>query len=156
MSTVTNRLAELELTDATRYVLPMLGSIDRDSSFFITKNFENCYIGDANHTELGRRIYLLYHYRMNPDFVRFEHKIELIPEYSTDFDYADEHEVMYVFNIPNEHKEDFEKFLNGDFNSFSDTLKTKIRTFWGKDLGDFLGMEWPKPVLTKEIYMNPS
>jgi len=182
MTTVTRRLNEIPyLTDATRYVLPMLGTKDRNDNFFITKNFENCFIGDENHPELGKKIFLLYEYLMSADYVKFERKIELIPEFSTDYDYAGERQVMYVFDIPDEHKQDFQYFLKGEYTKFSDELKEKILRFWDmkkvkenifygslyatdyikefqkdKDTSNFAeGEYWPKPVLTREIYMNP-
>lgn len=179
MKTVTNRLKEIDFTEATRFVLPMLYGTDRNDKFFITKNFENCYIGDANRPELGKKIFLLYEYQMSVDYIKFERKIESIPEFNTDYDYADERQVMYVFDIPDEYNEDFKHFLNGEYSLFSENYKQLIVKFWeikdkesliynalyandvvtdkiklvDKDTKD--GEYWPKPVLTREIYMNP-
>lgn len=180
MNTVTRRLNEIpNLTYTTRFVLPMLGSKDRNDNFFITKNFENCFVGDENHPELGKKIFLLYEYLMSGEYVKFEHKLELIPEFSSDYDYAGERQVMYIFDIPDEHKEDFQHFLKGEYTKFSNGLKEKILHFWGiekvkenklsdalyatsketteqKDTDKFVvGEHWPKPVLEQEIYMNP-
>jgi hypothetical protein len=158
----------------------MLYSKDRNDSFFITKNFENCYIGDGNHPEMGRKIYLLYNYQMSVEYVKFERKMELMPTFDTDYDYGDERQVMYLLDIPDEHNEDFKLFLEGKYSQFSEELKTKILKFW--DIKDtesiFYGVlyandaakensvtkaydsspdeYWPKPVLSREIYMNPN
>jgi len=150
----------------------MLYSKDRNDNFFITKNFENCYIGDGNHPEIGRKIFLLYNYQMSVEYVKFERKMELMPAFSTDYDYGDERQVMYVLDVPEEHKSDFQLFINGEYTKFSDNLKLKILKFW-----DIKGTEnslynvlyagavpkdsspdeyWPKPVLSREIYMNPN
>jgi hypothetical protein len=176
MSKVTNLIKELELTQAARFVLPMLYTKDRGDDFFITKNFENCFIGDANHTELGDGIYLLYNYQLTLDYIKFERKLELVPEYSTDYDYADERQVMYNFTIPEEHKADFALFKAGDYTKLSENLKKKILAFWrveneviGNTLYNILygigvveddmqdaindGEVWPKPLLLEEIYM---
>ena len=88
------------MTEATHFVLPMLYSKDRNDNFFITKNLQNCYIGDGNHPELGRKIFLLYDYQMTVDYVKFERKIELMSEFNTDYDYGDERQTMYVFDVP--------------------------------------------------------
>lgn len=157
MSTVTNRLIELDyITEATRFVMPMLYSKDRNAHFFITKNFENCYIGDANHPELDRKIFLLYNYKISAEFIKTENALMLIPEFSTDYDYSDERQVMYTFDIPEIYKADFDLFIAGDYANLSDELKKNIDLFWGKGVGKFIDDEhWPKPVLTREIYMNP-
>lgn len=159
----------------------MLYTKDRDDNFFITKNFENCYMGDANRPQLGRKIFLLYRYQMTVDFTKFERKLELIPEFNTDYDYGNDRKVMYVFDIPSEHEGDFKHFLNGEYSKFSDEYKQKIIKFWNikdessnfygvlyandaaKDYIKFKesdtyvdGEYWPKPVQTKEIYMYPN
>jgi hypothetical protein len=156
----------------------MLGLIDRNASFFITKNFANCYIGDANHPELGKRIFLLYNYFMTVEYVKFERKLELMSEFSTDYDYADDQQVMYVFDIPEQYAKDFQLFLDGKYTEFSEDYKQTILRFWdvkdkpsiyysvlyatdisddGEIFHDLEGNEsWPKPVLTEEIYMSPN
>jgi hypothetical protein len=134
----------------------MLYQKDRNDSFFITKNFENCYIGDANHPELGRKIFLLYNYQMTVEYVKFERKIELMSEFNIDYDYGDERQVMYVLDIPAQHQKDFELFLLGEYTQFSDELKEKILKFWDTKDDEILGENWPKPVLSREIYMSPS
>jgi hypothetical protein len=168
------------MTEATRFLLPMLYSKDRNDNFFITKNFENCYIGDANHPELGKKIFLLYNYQMTVEYVKFERKMELIPEFNTDYDYGDERQVMYVLDIPDVHQSDLKYFLLGEYSKFSNELKSKILKFWDiKDkesvmfgvlyanetaknnalVNEFDSAEgelWPKPVLSREIYMNPN
>lgn len=168
------------MTEATRFVLPMLYSKDRDDNFFITKNFESCYIGDGNHPELGKKIFLLYNYQMTVEYVKFERKIEAMPGFNTDYDYGDERQVMFVFDIPDEHKNDFQLFLAGEYSQFSDSLKEKIVKFWdikdeesvfygiiypndavkerseSESFDTALGEYWPKPVLSREIYMNPN
>jgi hypothetical protein len=182
MNTVTRQLSKLELTEATRFVLPMLYTKDRNDNFFITKNFENCFIGDGRHPELGKKIFLLYNYQMTIDYVKFEHAIELLPDFSTDYDDSSQRQVMYVFDIPEEHKEDFKYFLKGEYSNFSEELKEKILKFWRLDSvkenllysalykTDFIKEKsidldsekfatdeyWPKPVLTREIFMNPN
>jgi len=182
MSNVSDNLKKLDLTEASRFVLPMLYTKDRNDSYFITPLFVNCYVGDANHPELGNKIFLLYEYKMTVQFVKFERSLELIPEYKTDYDYADERQVMYVFNVPEEHEYDFEKFLEGKYSLFSDSYKEKILKFWGFKEGSLFhsllykteriidhwrsldtdytvtaaeGEYWPKPVMLKENFMYP-
>ena len=178
MDKVKTFIRELDLTQATRFVLPMLYTKDRGDDFFITKNFKNCFIGDANHPELGNGIYLLYKYKLTVEYVKFELKLELIPEYREDYDYSNDHDVVYVFNIPEEHLLDFELFKAGNYTKFSSELKRKILAFWKveneelentlrdilygvgtveEDMTDAIneGEVWPKPLMHEEIYMLP-
>lgn len=163
MSIVAKRLKELDLTKATKFVLPMLYSKDRKDEFFITKFFENCYIGDKNHEELGQGIFLLYNYTMDVSFIKFERSLELVPEYNTDYDYSDENQVMFVYNIPEVHQENFQHFKDGNFHLFSDDYKQQILKFWGIEKGDnpFSNILYPQsevesePIdLDKEIYSD--
>jgi uncharacterized protein Usg len=182
-NTVAENLKKLELTEATRFVLPMLYTSDRNDSFFITPQFRNCYIGDVNHPEYQNKILLLYAYKMTISFVQFERALELIPEYKTDYDYADEHWVMYVFDVPEDHLGDFQLFLEGRYSEFSPVLKSKILNFWGQKEGSTFHSVlyktdevlrhwerkevdytltaakdeyWPKPVMNKEQFMIPN
>jgi hypothetical protein len=159
----------------------MLYSKDRDDSFFITKNFENCYMGDANRPQLGKRIFLLYRYQMTVDYIKFERKIMLTPDFNTDYDYGMDRKVMYVIDIHSEHEADFVHFQNGEYSKFSEEYKKKILAFWRvknedsnfygvlfpndaaknyiklKDPDTYVDGEcWPKPVQTREIYMYPN
>lgn len=110
---------------------------------------------------------------MSVEYVKFERKMELMPTFTTDYDYSDERQVMYVLDIPDEHKNDFSLFVEGRYKEFSENLKLKILKFWdikgtdnalynvlyaGIALKDSETSEeyWPKPVLSREIYMNPN
>lgn len=110
---------------------------------------------------------------MSVEYVKFERKMELMPTFNTDYDYGDERQVMYVLDIPDEHKDDFLLFIEGKYSELSEILKKKILKFW-----DMKGVDniiynvlyaasatpvnsekeeyWPKPVLSREIYMNPN
>lgn len=154
----------------------MFYSSDKTSSFFINKNFINCYIADESRPDLGNKVFLLYHYQLSVEFLKFERKIELMSDFNTDYDYADDRVVMYVLDVPKEHSDDFKHFLKGEYSKFSNELKANILKFWdaeGKedsplypilyatdgngdlkfDLTDCAdGERWPRPVLTREIY----
>ena len=183
MNNVTENLKELDyLTEATRFVLPMLYSTDRKDSFFINSSFRNCFVGDVNHPELQNKIFLLYKYKMSIDFIKFERSLELMSQYETDYDYSDEHQVMFVFNVPEEHEEDYQLFLQGRYSQFSEYLKQKILAFWQFDENSLFysilyktekinkyweeseedredvcieGEYWYRPVLIKENFMYP-
>ena len=161
MSIVAKRLKEIDLTKATKFLLPMLYSKDRTDEFFITKFFENCYIGDNNREELGEGIFLLYNYTMDVNFIKFERGLELVPEYKTDYDYSEENQVMFVYKIPEGQENNFELFKEGSFHLFSEDYKKQILKFWGIEKGDnpFSNMLYSQDEvelesinLSKEIY----
>jgi len=161
MSIVGSKLRELEITQTTKFVLPMLYTKDRNDEFFITKQFKNCYIGDTNREELGQGIFLLYKYKTDVSFIKFERSLELIPEYNLDYDYSDDNDVMFVFDIPEDQKENFELFKSGKYSLFGDNFKKQILSFWGIEgtNNPFYEILYPvtetevKPIeLSKEIY----
>lgn len=165
MSIVAKRIKELDLTKATKFVLPMLYSKNRTDEFFISKYFENCYIGDQNRQELGHGIFILYNYVMDINFIKFERSLELVPEYHLDYDYGNENQVMFVFNIPEGQEENFKHFKAGNFHLFSDDYKQQVLKFWGIEKGDnpFSNILYPQdeevksePIdLDKETYSDP-
>lgn len=175
---------KLNLTQASRFLLPMYYRMNYSDLFFFSESFVNCYIGDAHHKELGQNIFLLFNYQMTVDYVKFERKIELMSEFNTDYDYGDERQTMYVLNIPKEHLQDLARFNEGRYTKFNPLLKSKILRFWEHKsememlLKDILygkkntslywdkigthynsitceGESWPKPLLEKEIFYYP-
>jgi hypothetical protein len=119
---------------------------------------------------------------MTVQFVQFERSLELISTFNTDYDYADEHQVMYVFDVPEEWTYDFTRFLEGKYSLFSDAYKKQVLKFWGFKEGSLFhsilyktdkvlkywldqeidytktareGEYWPQPVSIKETFMNP-
>lgn len=184
MNRIDYNLRDLDLTQASRFILPMLYKEDQNDFFFITENFNNCFIGDAHHPEIGQGIFILYDYQMTINYVKFERKLELLSEFKTDYDYGDERQTMYVFNIPDAHLKDFSLFLEGRYTKISPSLKSKILKFWDmkSDMNHLIysvlhgtnyiksywshknfdyklisapGEYWAKPLLEKEIFYNP-
>jgi len=176
---------ELNLTQASRFLLPMYFKKEYNGLWFFNETFENCYIGDRTHPELGRKIFLLYNYQMSVEYVKFERKIELMSEFRTDYDYGDERQVMYVLEIPEKHLNDVAIFIEGKYSKLSPLLISKILKFWDNKpemklmLKNILngdnynskywekikshynstsvdGEYWPRPLMEKEIFNNPS
>lgn len=183
MNTVSSILNTLTLNESTRFILPMLGSKDRKDSFFIIPEFHGCFISDMHKPELQNKIILVYDYKMNLPFIKFERALELHPDYEKDYDYADEQQVAFVFDVPQEFANDYELFKTGQYSQFSDEYKKQILSFWGLKgennifhgllygtdyIQDYWGSDeaaketfaefefWPKPVMLNETFVLPS
>jgi len=182
MNTVTSILHNLNLNESARFILPMLGSKDRKDSFFIIPEFHGCYIADSHKPELQNKIILVYDYKMSLSFIKFERALELHPYYEKDYDYAEEQQVAFVFEVPEEYQNDYELFKEGQYSQFSDEYKQQILDFWGLKgtnnifygllnvtdyIKDYWGADeeakktfaefefWPKPVILNETFVLP-
>jgi hypothetical protein len=160
----------------------MLGTPDRKDSFFIVPGLHGCYVADINKPELTNKIFLVYDYEMTTRFVKFERSLELHPYYVRDYDYPEEKQVVFVFDVPEEFTKDYNLFKEGSYSQFSEEYKQQILRFWGikkenniihgvlyvtdfikdywagddEDKKTFTEFEfWPKPVMLEETYMLP-
>lgn len=111
----------------------MLSTPDMKDTFFKNVRFLGCFIGDVNMTKFQDKILLAYQFTMDLNFIDFERKLLTHPSclIGADYDYDNENIVIYVFNIPKEHLEDYQLVLDGKYSELSPTLKLKILKFWG-------------------------
>ncbi len=72
---VRQKLRGIRKTEATRFLLPMLGSRQHKDWFFVNEFFINAYIGDSAKPEYDNHIILRYRYVPNPRFIRFEREL---------------------------------------------------------------------------------
>lgn len=116
----------MERTNSTRFVLPMLRN--EKYTFFNLPSFENCYIGDSQKPVYTNHILLLYKYNtsVEDDFLKF--RIKSFHNYVTNY-VIDKHREMYVFEVPESLKEDYEVFKQGKYSEFSNTYKKQILDF---------------------------
>ncbi len=175
---VRKQLKSITKTEATRFLLPMLGDKSHRDEFFVNKYFINAFIGDSNKPELDNHLVLQYHFVPTVKFIQFERELLIMKDIVADYDYDSNGTVMYVFKIPDEHQNDYVKFLQGRYSEFSIMYKLTIMKFWNLDdtalLSSILfrsnpiktwwirkGMKprgcadneyWPKPLIGNEVY----
>lgn len=123
-------------TQAFRFVLPMLADYTYNDDFspnnfkfFKRDSLINVYIGDDNEPKYSDKILLYYKYDHSIDYLTFDRKLELLPTYLTKYEYGGS--TMYVFDVPDEFKDDFEHFKVGKYSKFSIAYKKQILDFYG-------------------------
>ncbi len=106
------------------YITPMLGGTRK--LFFFTTHHINTYIFTEDY---GSCIALHYDVASTVVFQKFLNAVKQFRMYQ-DVCYIGD-TVFIIFDIPEEHKEDYNKFLKGEYSKFSVVLKDKILKFHG-------------------------
>lgn len=125
---------KISLNQSTKFILPIISTDTMRSNFFDNKFFIGCYIGDLNQAKYQDKILLAYKFDMSINFVSFERKLMKNPYilHNADYDYDKHNIVVYVFNVPKEHLEDYYSIIEGRYSEVSNMLKLKILKFWGE------------------------
>jgi hypothetical protein len=126
-------LSTSTLTKSSMFVMPMLGAERR--LFMFDSLFVNCFINTKEHKN---KIALLYRFSGDKLFLKFEQALQ---QFRGFVDYYDPspHFVLFVFNVPDQHKENYVHFLNGRYSQLSPDYKDKILDFHGFDIDGQLG-----------------
>lgn len=102
-----------EYTKTTSYIAPM---ISENLSPFKEFNFLNCYLGDHGYdVKYEDALYLrVAPEEFNTGFKKLTEQVRKSKEYITDYDLPNR-EVMFVFQIGTQYKQDLEHFKNGKY-----------------------------------------
>lgn len=114
------------------FVIPFLGKNDKEFSginSLPTCQFRNCFIGDKT-KGIEDRILLLYRFHADPIYLNFEACLETKPLFEYKYE-VDKKHTMFVFKVPEETKEDYNKILKGDYSKISEKSKAHILAFHG-------------------------
>jgi hypothetical protein len=119
-----------DINKSLRFVSPILGldmEGNRTNKFYKDffqnpnkpelNNFLNCFIGD-DVVNIEDKILLLYKFSGDREFLKFEDQIQEHPLYDGTYD-PDKTHVMFVFNIPDKAKADFELIKEGKYSQIS-------------------------------------
>ncbi len=115
---------DIEYTKSTYFVLPMLG--------YPLSNFDtgyiNCYIKCDLISDYDNHIFVVF------ERDSLDQKVRLFEEFQdhNNFIQVDEVGIYYVliFSIPNEHQDDYYRFIAGKYSKFTRDYKTIIKSFW--------------------------
>ena len=112
-------------TKSSNFILPMIGG--NKKLLFWDRLFINCYI------ENNENILLVYRISLDPMFLKFQEALEKFkglkeirfphPEY-----------IIFVFDIPSKHMQNFNHFINGKYSKFTNDYKLKILDFHFLDM----------------------
>lgn len=123
-----------DLNKCGTYLLPMLGGNSKHfrdpRSKSARSNFVNCFIGDSEKPELNSHILLLYKFSGNKEFIDFEFWLQSHDQFRGTYE-PDRYHTMYIFEVSDQYKEDYTKFKEGKYSSFSGDYKRQIELFHG-------------------------
>lgn len=116
------------INDSCYFVLPML---DGDRNHFkFNDNFVNCYTDCIFFTPntKGDKIYILYKYIKDMDFLKFEESLAADCNFISKFE-PDNYHTIYCLNIPKQFRNDYELIKKGKYSEISSALKERILKF---------------------------
>jgi len=134
------------LTKSYYFIMPSLGA----TSIVFRGNQElcNCFIGIEGNELYGDTIYLLYRFNGSKEFMEYERRLMEHPMYKSTW-HPDNFHIMYEFYLPDKHKEDINKILEGKYSYVTPSYKEKIIHFHG---GEFNS---GTKELTEILYRDP-
>ena len=117
-----------ERNKSSLFILPMLGGNRR--LFLYDKSLLNCFIGFGSRQDC---IVLFYRWSSDPLFARFEKALQKFRSFVLVHN-PDPYHIIFVFKVPQEYKEDFQKFKQGKYSRMGDLYKLKILDFHNMDI----------------------
>ena len=118
-------LSTAKKTKSSTFLFPMLGG--KRSNFFWDRLFMNCFIATEQDSYC---IALLYRWSGDPMFIQFEKTLSEFPNFRKTYD-PDTQTVMFVFDIPAKHEDDYRTFLKGGYSKLTTSYKQEILNFHG-------------------------
>jgi len=138
---ITYELSIAKRTKASLFILPMLPGY-RVTYHFNTRLL-NCFIGTHRRDNV---IALLYRFSAKQDFIKFENMLSEL-DYFIDSEDISNKTVLYTFDIPIEHLDNYAAFIEGRYSEFDDNYKKRILKFHNNGKTSTLG---------KILYKDPS
>tara|TARA_R110000765_G_scaffold70280_4_gene136392 strand:- start:48 stop:806 length:759 start_codon:yes stop_codon:yes gene_type:complete len=120
-------------TKSSIFIMPMLGG--NKKLFFWDRLFANAFIETP---EEENCIALLYRWSADPLFVKFEKALSKFKSFRTKYD-PNPYYVLFIFDVPKNHKRNYKLFKNGKYSKFSKTYKIDILDFHDLEMSSEIG-----------------
>ena len=122
-----------ERTKCSLFLLPMLGG--ERHLFMYNNQLLNAFLG---HEENIDKIVLLYRWSSDPLFSKFEQALKKFEAFDSSFD-PDPYHVVFIFKIPDKHKQNYEQLKMSKYSRMDDLYKLKILDFHDMEIDQTLG-----------------
>lgn len=127
---------KLKVADKNKSSLFILPMLDGNRHYFMYDSLlMNVFIGDDENLDC---IILLYRWSMDPLFVKLERNFKNSSLFKASYN-PDPYHVIFVFDIPEYHMENFNKFKKGKYSKLDDLYKLRILQFHEMDIDGVLG-----------------
>ena len=120
-------------TKSSIFILPMLGG--NKNLFFWDRLFVNAFIETPEEKDC---IALLYRWSSDPLFIKFEKALSKFKDFRKKYDPIPYY-VLFVFNIPKNHKRNYKLFKNGKYSKLSKAYKISILDFHDLEISSEVG-----------------
>lgn len=117
-------LKNLKATKTTDFILPLFGY----TKAFYAEYLVNAYLGDVdlNYFDEYKVYIVISNHRMQSQHMRIENTLKEMDEFIDYYDVLDGRMSVFVMNVPEEFKKDYESFLDGKYSQFSKEAKIKV------------------------------
>tara|TARA_R110002111_G_scaffold256633_2_gene323905 strand:- start:61 stop:534 length:474 start_codon:yes stop_codon:yes gene_type:complete len=95
----------------------------------------NAFLGHKDNVD---KIVLLYRWSSDPLFSKFEQALKKFEAFDSSFD-PDPHHVVFIFKIPDKHKQNYEQLKMSKYSRMDDLYKLKILDFHDMEIDQTLG-----------------
>lgn len=130
---ISYELSVAKRTKSSIYILPMLGG--NRNLFLWNKLLLNTFIATP---ENDRCIALLYRFSADPLFLKFEKALCKFRNFKDKID-IDSYHVLFIFDIPEYHEHNYEKFIDGKYSELQKLYKLNILEFHDQDISSQIG-----------------
>jgi|TARA_Y100000310_G_scaffold345652_1_gene467749 hypothetical protein len=130
---ITYELSVAKRTKSSIYILPMLGG--NRNLFLWNKLLVNVFIATE---ENNKCIALLYRFSADPLFLKFEKALCKFKNFISKID-VDSYHVLFIFDVPKNHKNNYEVFINGKYSELQKLYKLNILEFHDQDISSQMG-----------------
>tara|TARA_R100000544_G_scaffold8513_1_gene3374 strand:+ start:827 stop:1612 length:786 start_codon:yes stop_codon:yes gene_type:complete len=120
-------------TKCSLFLLPMLGG--ERHLFMYNNQLLNAFLGYEENID---KIVLLYRWSSDPLFSKFEQALKKFEAFDSSFD-PDPYHVVFIFNIPDKHKLNYEQLKISKYSKMDDLYKLKILDFHDMEIDETLG-----------------
>tara|TARA_R110002051_G_scaffold119638_1_gene192987 strand:- start:739 stop:1506 length:768 start_codon:yes stop_codon:yes gene_type:complete len=132
-------------TKASLFIIPMFPGLKRN--YFYDNLLLNCFIGTPEQDDV---IALLYRFSGAKSFMEMEGSLKKLKTFESMEDPSNK-TVLYVFNVPDKYKDDYDHFIAGRYSKFSDSYKRRILEFHGVERGSVIGQILNKAKARKKV-----
>jgi len=113
----------MKKTKSYTYILPMMADI-----LMYKPQIANVFIKDKEYPQYDGKLFILYKYSGEREFIKYEEKLKSHPLYVNAYDPDTQH-VMMVFNVPEKDKLNYFRFKDSQYSKFSEAYKKKVLSF---------------------------
>lgn len=126
---INEKLDRLEANRTHIYILPMIGwSLGRTYDGLI--NYKMLFLKNDDRVDEVDKVYMLVKFSGDRKYLLYEDELRKSDIYYDSYD-PDKRHIMFVFDIPEKFKKEYDLFLKGKYSEFSEEYKQMIMNFHG-------------------------